>query len=436
MPEQDQSRARSGRGDQVAQFGLERRHGRCGNPHVQLEWDAERADRVGVPLPVGPQRAPRRLVGGDGRVEHVGAPVEHRRQRFGRIVGRGAVQQQVAGGLGAERGGQAPVLPNDPQTVGVEHLGGGQARYRRPDRGQHPLRRGGVGHAQHGGHAMTAGGHQAQPHCGQHGQCALAADQGADQVVAGAVLGQSGHAVQHPPVGEHRLEPGHLGPHRTPAQHPQAAGVGGDHAADRGRVPGGEVHGEVQPDGPRVPLHRGQRRAGADGHLSGKAVDGSEAGQPGQAQHDLATPGHAAADQPGVATLRDDGDARIAAGPQHRRHLVPGGRPNGESRVTVPASGPVRLVAGQHVAVGQDVLRAHQVRQSGFQHPAIMPSNSDVSALVVSPCHRGKSSRVHRTRRPSGRQSLPGQGIPSRIPQRITECGGRSTSLVEVGEQV
>ena len=48
-------------------------------------------------------------------------------------------------------------------------------------------------------------------------------------------------------------------------------------------------------------------------------IDRSQLVQPGQAQHDLAVQGHAAADQAGVSPLRDDGHPGVSAQGQDRR---------------------------------------------------------------------------------------------------------------------
>ncbi len=66
--------------------------------------------------------------------------------------------------------------------------------------------------------------------------------------------------------------------------HVEAAGVGGDHAADGGAVPGGQIDREGQAR-PRLAavLQPGQRHAGPGGHLGGDRVDRVEAGQPHRA---------------------------------------------------------------------------------------------------------------------------------------------------------
>ena len=64
-------------------------------------------------------------------------------------------------------------------------------------------------------------------------------------------------------VGEHRLEPDDLGAHAAVAQHPDAARVRRDQAADVAESRAREVDAEVEPGRPGVLLQRCQRHAGA-----------------------------------------------------------------------------------------------------------------------------------------------------------------------------
>ena len=91
-------------------------------------------------------------------------------------------------------------------------------------------------------------------------------------------------------------------------------------------------------------------------------IDRSQLVQPGQAQHDLAVPGHAAADQPGVSPLRHDGQAGLRTQGQHGRHLGRVTRPDDGRRMSPETARPVHGVTGGRVA-GQDVRLAHDARQ-------------------------------------------------------------------------
>ena len=106
-------------------------------------------------------------------------------------------------------------------------------------------------------------------------------------------------------VREDGFDPAQLRAHRPEAQHAQPAGIGRHRPADGGAAPAGDQDPEIQARvGVRHPL-QGDPGTGRD--LSCLMIDRSQLVQPGQAQHDLAVQGHAAADQAGVSPLRDDG---------------------------------------------------------------------------------------------------------------------------------
>jgi hypothetical protein len=157
------------------------------------------------------------------------------------------------------------------------------------------------------------------------------------------------------PVAEHRLDARHLGAHRAVANDMDPPGVGGDHAADRARVAGRQVHAEGQPGRSGVGLQPGQRDAGSGGDLCSGGVDLTELIETAEAQHHLPVQWHAAADEARVATLRHDRDAGPPAGPHDGRHLLRGtGSDHSRGRAPEPA-GPVDGVARGQLGVEQDV---------------------------------------------------------------------------------
>ena len=89
-----------------------------------------------------------------------------------------------------------------------------------------------------------------------------------------------------------------------------AAGVGGDHAADRRAVPRAEVDAEAEPGLPDVLLQRAQGHACRHRHLAGRGVHRLQVAHAGERQHHLLAvrhrPRHGSADQARVAALRDD----------------------------------------------------------------------------------------------------------------------------------
>ena len=150
-----------------------------------------------------------------------------------------------------ERGRHAQGVLHQGVAVGEAGLGGlepGQPPPQQADRGDGVVER---IEPQGEGDPLDRPGHQRQQHTGDDAERALAADQEAGEVVAGGVLGQAGEAPHHAAVGQHRLEPATPGPHGPVAHDVDAARVRGDHPADGGAAPGGEVDAHLEARGPR-----------------------------------------------------------------------------------------------------------------------------------------------------------------------------------------
>ena len=75
---------------------------------------------------------------------------------------------------------------------------------------------------------------------------AFGPDEKVAQVVAGIVLVQFGHEVEHAAIGQHHLEPQTERAGGAVAQDVRAARVGGKHAADHGRTARAEPEREVE----------------------------------------------------------------------------------------------------------------------------------------------------------------------------------------------
>ena len=104
----------------------------------------------------------------------------------------------------------------------VRALEPAQQRERRADRGHRDQRVGAGGERRD----------QREHHPAHDRERALGADQELAERVAAVVLAHLRELRQHPPVGQHRLEPEHALAHRAVAERLVAAGIGRDHAAD------------------------------------------------------------------------------------------------------------------------------------------------------------------------------------------------------------
>ena len=196
------------------------------------------------------------------------------------------------------------------------------------------------------GDQVARPGHELEPGPGHHGQRALGAGQQRRVVIAGVVLDQAGQVRHDGAVRQRGLDAAQLGAHRAVAQDPQAAGVGGDGPADGGAAPAGNADAEVQLRVRVAGLRQGDSRTGRD--LTGGRVGRAQLAQPAQAEHHLAVQRHAAADQPGVAALRDDGEPGAGAAGQDLRDLTVS---RGRTTAGVwPANLPVQSTAKPAVA--------------------------------------------------------------------------------------
>ena len=196
------------------------------------------------------------------------------------------------------------------------------------------------------GHRVPQPGHEPEPGRGDHGQGALRPGEQRRVVVAGVVLDQPGQVRHDGAVRQDRLDTAQLRAHRPEPQDAQPAGVGRHRPADSCAVPAGDQDPQIQA---RVGVrHLLQSDPGPGRDLRGLMNDRSEPMQAGQAQHDLAVQGHAAADQAGVTPLRDDGHPGAGAQGEHSRDLGRVTRPDHGRRV--PAKRPVQSTAKPTVA--------------------------------------------------------------------------------------
>src|SRR5271165_111098 len=238
----------------------------------------------------------------------------------------------------------------------------------------------GTGEADESSCARAGIGEEPQRRCGDDAERALGADEKAPDVVAGVVLAKLAQAMDHPSIGQDRLDPGHEVACIAVGDHCHAAGVGRDIAADGAGPLGGKRQRKEPVGGQRRGLRLGERHAGlADHHIS-KRIDLADRPQPLGRENDLiaAQVRRLAADEPGVAALRHNSDARLVAEGGDRRDLGSCARPDeGESLALIePARFDER--PGEEGRVGQHVARpddAFQRVQGGVARRRVHPKS-------------------------------------------------------------
>ena len=159
-------------------------------------------------------------------------------------------------------------------------------------------------------------------------------------VGTGAGLQDRGQVGQYRAVGEHRLEAQQTMAHDAIAEGADAAGIGGDHAADRRRAARRRVDARVEADGQRRLLQAREGDAGLDDRV--RAVLSIGAIRSMRASERTTSPGRrdAAGDQAGAPALRHHADAARRAPGQKARHVGGIGRRGDEAGrkiVPVPA---------------------------------------------------------------------------------------------------
>jgi len=154
-----------------------------------------------------------------------------------------------------------------------------------------------------------------------HGERAFGADEQRGDVVSRVVLGKPVESLDDRSVGENRLEAGDASAGGSVAQRTRSARVACNQSSDRGAITSAEIQGRVESRLPCVVLQRPQCHAGPYLHEPAGVVDRREVLQALQRQEDLATARHSAADEPGVAALRDDGYSGGVAAADYAGHL-------------------------------------------------------------------------------------------------------------------
>lgn len=388
----------------AAHLAFKGRELRAGKGDIELVGDAFGGDGLGVALPVGPEAVPTGAVGGEQDGIRVGEGGEGGGERGRGVGGAGAFDEQIAGPWGREGWREPGVAADELEAFGEEDLRGFEAGDGGPD-GADDLEGGGeAGEAEEGDRAEGALGHQAEAGAGDNRERALAAGEEAREIVAGVVLEEPGQAADDGSVGEDSLDANEVVAHGAEADDADAPGVGGDHAADGGAGTGSEVDSDIPAVWTHGVLQLLEGDAGADGHLTGDGVQVLDGVEAAEAEHEFSAPGHAAANEAGVASLGHHGEACLAAEAEDGRDLLgSGGSGDGGCRGR-EAAGPVGLEGGAGVGVLEQVRRADDGAEAFAErgvHAGSLPRGAPISGSVGGcrgrGCGRGGTSGSRRS---------------------------------------
>ena len=228
--------------------------------------------------------------------------------------------QGVTGRRGGEGSRQAVARHHPGQGgFGKEFTGGETALAPKggEDRGQR--REGGRAQHQHGrGRRWWS---QCEGGRADHAQGAFRADEELAQIVAAVVLDEAPAEFEQFARARHHRQTQHPVAGHAVAQHPDAAGVGGDVAADLARSRGREIHRVIQPGGLRRGLDLCRDRARFTGEGGVLGVHRADAAHAVEGNHQLAPGRHCAAAESGATATGHESDA-FAVGELHDRlHL-------------------------------------------------------------------------------------------------------------------
>ena len=168
-------------------------------------------------------------------------------------------------------------------------------------------------------------------------------------------------------VGKRHLQADDLLTHVAVANGAQAAGVRRGHAADGRGVAGSQIHAKHQIRCGSRTLHGGQGDSGTHLDAAFDGVDVAQGAKPFGGQQHVVVLGNGAGHQRGATALHRHVRPGVAAHPQHLGDLLGGPRPHQRAGPSAIAAGVVDAAAGQHVGVGDDVIRTDHIRHAA-QH--------------------------------------------------------------------
>ena len=192
---------------------------------------------------------------------------------------------------------------------------------------------------------------------GNETQGALGTDEQMSQIVAGVVLGQILVQIQHIALTGDHFQAGNPVPAHAPANHLDAAGIGGQVATELARPGGGKIHRIVQ----TVFLGEGLQLLG---HHPGLATHGAITGVEIQnlvhvveRYHHFAIGGHGACTQAGTSARRYQSHLIVIGKLHQRLHLLRGFRQDNGQRLGRVDFGPVLAVIVQIRRIGENLAR-------------------------------------------------------------------------------
>ena len=235
----------------------------------------------------------------------------------------------------------------------------------RAERGEHLHQHLEAGHGQQ--HHVAGRRRVGQLHGGfdDHAQRALRTDQQLAEVIAAGVLDQALVELEQFATGGDHLQPGDPLAGVAVADHSDAAGIGGNVAADRARAARGEIHRVDQAVVQRGVVHGLQRHAGLHHQGAIDRVVVQRPVHPLQAEHQLAVGRHRATREAGAAARRHHRHALGGTPAHHRLYLLDRGRQCDRQRRRRPAPGPVAPVMLQVGRVGLQLQAGTGLLQRG-----------------------------------------------------------------------
>lgn len=164
------------------------------------------------------------------------------------------------------------------------------------------------------------------------------------------------------PVRQHDFEAKQAAAHVAIAQETSAAGIGRDHATDRGI--GAEIDREGEVMRRRSRVQRREKNAGVGVRPAVDGIDHRRPVEPVEAEHrpEAVIGRKARTDEPGASALRNQRNAKGVGGPDQRRDFGGRGWTEDDKRPS-PGRTAVRLIGGPVRRVGKDVARAHNARE-------------------------------------------------------------------------